>query len=556
MKLRTKIYLLALVPALCIGIVTVCMFANKMKTSITQQAYKGMEAATILINSIFDASSTGEYHLNDNGEFYKGDTLNISEATDIVDQVKKDTGFDVTIFYGDTRYLTTIMNSSGERQVGTKASDAVIESVLNKGNNYSSDNVEIFETRYICYYIPLRQVGSEEVIGMIFLGERYEEVSSLIKTSIYESAIPCLILLIIAMLLAVKVGKDIVDSMQKGIAYLTKVKDGQLGFKVDETLLKKKDVVGDMCRSINQLNNKLSEIIENIVVQCQSLNENSSACNLTADRLNDSISQISAVVEQVAATTTNQAEDTEDVNKNISTMGDVITDISKMSHSAQDVLRQLTESMKEVENAVMTISNQTTQTHNSVEKITTATDMISNIAFQTKLLSLNANIEAARAGELGKGFAVVATEIQQLAQSSEEVTQQIQGILMELCENSEEALHCMDDVKEIVHQQHEQVTKTQDTFTELNLAIGGDEDYEVLDNGKTSLSTERRKSVETIHNLAAASEEIAASTEETAASVEQVAEMSLNVGEQAEHLKKIADVLREQVSHFHVEKEA
>lgn len=550
MKLRTKIYLLALIPALCVGIVTNTVSAVKMKSAITSQAYSGMEAAALSINNIFDAGSDGEYYLNDNGELCKGDKMNISNASSLVDKLKDDTGLDVTIFYGDTRYLTTILDDNGDRQIGTKASDTVIDTVLKKGENYGSDDVEILGDRYICYYIPMYQTGTQDVVGMIFLGEKYSNVSKLISSSVFASVLISLILLVVAIGLAIRVCKDIVDSMQKGIGYLDRVKNGELGFKMDERLLQKQDIVGDMCRSIEDLNGRLAGIMNSIKEQCQELHENSASCNTTAERLNDSISQISAVVEEVAATTTSQAEDTENVNKNISVMGDVITEISKMSSDAQIVLDELNSSMKEVENVVETVSGQTTQTHSSVEKITQATDMISNIAFQTKLLSLNASIEAARAGEFGKGFAVVATEIQQLAQSSEEVTRQIQEILNELISNSEEALTCMDDVKNIVHQQHDQVVRTQDTFTGLNQGIGNTDNYAEPENGKTSLSNERRKSVETIHCLAAASEEIAASMEQTAASVEQVAQMSYNVGEQAEHLQNIADVLQEQVSHF------
>ena len=67
-----------------------------------------------------------------------------------------------------------------------------------------------------------------------------------------------------------------------------------------------------------------------------------------------------------------------------------------------------------------------------VEKINALTDEILEISSQTNLLALNASIEAARAGEVGKGFAVVADEIRQLADSSRETANNIQGISREV----------------------------------------------------------------------------------------------------------------------------
>ena len=71
-------------------------------------------------------------------------------------------------------------------------------------------------------------------------------------------------------------------------------------------------------------------------------------------------------------------------------------------------------------------------TNESVKKIREATELITSIASQTNLLSLNASIEAARAGSAGDGFAVVAKEVGKLSGRSSVVNKEIEEIVQNI----------------------------------------------------------------------------------------------------------------------------
>ena len=66
----------------------------------------------------------------EDGILYKGE-FDVTNATEIADHVKSATDMDITVFYGDTRYMSSVVNEQGERIIGTTAQEVVIDKVLN-----------------------------------------------------------------------------------------------------------------------------------------------------------------------------------------------------------------------------------------------------------------------------------------------------------------------------------------------------------------------------------------------------------------------------------------
>lgn len=564
MKLRTKIALMACLPVIVVGIIAVSIAASEMKKSITSEVFSGMEAAALSISNIFTFSASGDYNLVD-GELWKGEELNISQSHEIVDEIKSMTGLDVTVFYGDTRYLTSIKDDSGNRQVGTKASDVVVNEVLKKGNYYGDDNVKILGTRYLGYYIPITNEGSSTPVGMIFLGQDFYVMNKAIFDATVHTVVPILIFVALSALASIIISAKLVKVINNGISFLERLKNGDLGLSLPERLLARKDVLGDMSRSIQALDDKLINIISHIQEECAALNLSSATCLETSNAVLSSFEEINASVQEVAAATTTQAKESDDASSNIHRMGYMIenttthvNDISKISadmdsasSTAKDTLEELSKSMKSVESAVESISVQTDQTHESVQKINEVTEMIANIASQTNLLSLNASIEAARAGEHGKGFAVVAAEIQQLADQSNNSAMQIHEMLDELQSNSEQAVSSMNTVKEIVHVQSNKIKETHEIFTTLETGIfDSSKGIEKINYEAMSLDNARKETISQVENVSSASQDIASSMEQTAESVESVTSMVIGLKDQAESLKDIADNLEESISIF------
>ena len=133
-----------------------------------------------------------------------------------------------------------------------------------------------------------------------------------------------------------------------------------------------------------------------------------------------------------------------------------------------ETVRLATTQMHEVTKQQDDITDSATKIGEAVDNSMKIITSIKNIADQTNLLSLNASIEAARAGEAGRGFAVVATEVQGLANSTKETTDDISGILGGMNNAIKEMLGKISQISENVSNENEEMEEIDKTIGELH----------------------------------------------------------------------------------------
>lgn len=567
MKLRVKIILLSVIPAVVLGLFMYLFSTTQIDEASRKQIYKGLKSSAMLTQELINTSSEGEYQLKGD-QLYKGEACNLSEQNDLIDSIKEESGYDVTVFYKDTRYLTTVMNDKGERQIGTQASDEVVKAVLKNGDTYQNDNIDILGKRYVGYYVPLCQEGTDQVVGMLFLGEEYSKVHAIAHNAKGSLGIGEGILLILTIIVVYLIAQRMVRAISKGISYVTYIGEGKLGFPKDKKILERKDAIGDMCRSIEKLDDHLLAIVKGVKGQCDLLEQTSEmSAKVTSDALK-SVEQIDQTVREIAENSNAQAQNAQNANESVELMGNMIEDTKKhigiladttdstaaSSNRAKSILAELNDNMVHVKDAMQEVEDKTNQTHVSVEQVSNMTQIITEIATQTSLLSLNASIEAARAGEQGKGFSVVASEIQKLAEQSNEAAEDIQKVLHQLQEDSDSSVETMKTVRRIIEEQESKISCTNEIFEtvqdNIKYSIDGIRD---IRNQAEMLNNTRTGAVGTVQNVAAIAQENAASVEEAAAFTDAVTGNVCQVVKVVNEVKNVADKLEEQVNVFQVE---
>ena len=563
MKLRAKIVLLALLPAFLVSIVHYISSTYQLEKGTTEEAYEGMHATAVMASTVLDSIGNGTYQVKDDN-LYKGD-INLSQDEGFLDNLKEKSGYDATLFFGDTRYLTTLTDEKGNRQLNTKASDALINEVLKGGNDYQNDDVDVLGTRYACYCIPIYQTDSNDIVGMLFIGKDYDEMHAIVHNTRVWLRYMALFMTIIITVVVYPIAFILVKNITKGISYVTQIEEGHLGFDMDQKLLTRKDVIGDLCRSIQVLEQRLFDIITDVKKQCDVLSEATDYSSKQTEDAISSVMQIDKTIQDIANTSNVQAQNAASAGESVAEMGNMIENtgeqvdaltnttntMSEASNQAKAILNELNENMKEVREAVKVVSGQTSQTHVSVQEVGKMTQVITDIANQTTLLSLNASIEAARAGEQGKGFAVVASEIQQLAEQSNNAATEIQDTLRKLWEDSDSSVATMNEVEKIIQEQDKKISNTNDIFQtvedDIEHSICGIEEIKA----KTqALNQTREKTVQVVQDVASSAQENAASTEETSAFTNQVTEKVSGIETAMNNIQNVIQELEKSIQVF------
>ena len=180
-----------------------------------------------------------------------------------------------------------------------------------------------------------------------------------------------------------------------------------------DLLGKKKDEVGVMARALIRMRKEMKTTIEKIRTGSGELYDAAQSMNKSASQTAESVEQVDKAISEIAQGATSQAQETQTATENVILMGNMIeetnTEIEDLRNSARDmrsagenamkILEELNKINQQTKDAISVIYEQTNTTNTSAMKIKEATDIITDIAEETNLLSLNASIEAARAGE-------------------------------------------------------------------------------------------------------------------------------------------------------------
>ena len=260
-RIQTAMLLRTLLPMLLMGIIIAISAMEIYKSSIKKEIGNSLAAVASSVAGMYDEMYPGNYELV--GEqlvsLYKGEKELTGDFT-LLDRVKKDTGIDLTLFYQNTRILTTLKDSDGVRRTTTGLNTAVFNSVA-KEKQSMYYQVEIDGKDYYACYYPILDNDEELVciIGAAKPVELIDEEAARCTRPVWYITFAGLLL---AGLVCYSYSNGLIGTINKIEKFLGNMKKGELNNEMASSVLKREDELGSTGKAVMEMQNAIRVLVE------------------------------------------------------------------------------------------------------------------------------------------------------------------------------------------------------------------------------------------------------------------------------------------------------
>lgn len=361
-----------------------------------------------------------------------------------------------------------------------------------------------------------------------------KSVNKMFRSSIIGVTIIGFVVLIIGVAFSIVMGRSITTPIRELTQLAERFGNGDFNCNMDTA---RKDEFGQLAGHFNTASSRIRDIVGDLATAINQLKGSSDKLSNASGRLLQGSQEQASQAAQSATALEEVSRTVIDVAQNAGQAANVTRDSSSVAGQGKTTVMEVVAEMNQIARSVGATAEVVQKLGDSSQQIGSIVDVIKDIADQTNLLALNAAIEAARAGEFGMGFAVVANEVRNLAARTTEATQEIEGMIKTIQDETANSIRTMETGRQLVSSGVEKAQHAQAALESIVTAS---------DSGAAMVET-----------IATASEEQSCVIQEVSSGVERMAELtkaaedeSRQVSSEAEELSRIADDLSKKAAWF------
>ncbi|MCR5687653.1 MAG: diguanylate cyclase [Lachnospiraceae bacterium] len=260
--------MMTLVPLIVCGIVMMMVCSRAVDMSMTTEAEDNLKNVAVTVLAAYEQAYPGKYEaaLEDGAiKLYKGGTV-ISDDFVLVDGIKEKSGVDITIFGVDTRLITTLKDSSGERMTMSVASEKIVDDVYGRHSPRFYNNVSIGGVEYYAYYAPVDEEADGKCIGMIGIAKPATVIKQSINRSVRNNLIVMVLAILITSFFITRFASNLVTIVKLMLDFMKELGENKLDAKIDARVVQREDELGEMGRNLKNLQIALRRLIERDVL--------------------------------------------------------------------------------------------------------------------------------------------------------------------------------------------------------------------------------------------------------------------------------------------------